>query len=79
MADKPPLDPSPKVPNGELSRYVLMSLGRLEGRVDMLLSSTLPHLHSDVMANRRLTMWVGSILLTVMCTAVGLLVRVLLG
>ena len=61
------------------THHMLMSLGRLEGRVDMLLTNHLPHLHADVMANRRLTMWVGSILATLMIAIFGLLVRLLIG
>lgn len=58
---------------------ILRALGRLEGRVDLLISNHLPHLHSDVMANRRLTMWVGSVLGTLMCAVFGLLIRVIVG
>ena len=61
------------------NHYVLQSLGRLEGRVDMLIRSDLPHLHADVMANRRLTLWVGSVLASLMLAVCGLLVRLILG
>ena len=58
---------------------VLRALGRLEGRVDLLISNHLPHLHADVMAGRKLTMWVGSVLATLMCAIFALLLRVILG
>ena len=58
---------------------ILVSLGRLEGRVDMLITNHLPHLMADVTANRRLTMWIGSVLSGLMIAIVGLLVRVLIG
>jgi hypothetical protein len=58
---------------------ILRSLGRLEGRVDLLISNHLPHLHADVMASRRLTMWIGSVLATLMCAIFALLIRVILG
>lgn len=61
------------------THHILVSLGRLEGRVDMLINNHLPHLIADVTASRRLTMWVGSILTTLLCAIVGLLVRVLIG
>jgi len=65
--------------HGDETHHILLSLGRLEGRVDMLITNHLPHLQADVTASRRLTMWVGSTLATLMCAIVGLLVRVLIG
>ena len=58
---------------------ILRALGRLEGRVDLLISNHLPHIHMEVQAGRKLTMWVGSVLAMLLIAMGGLLVRVLIG
>jgi hypothetical protein len=69
----------PQIPRSTDDDNVLRALGRLEGRVDLLISNHLPHLHADVMANRRLTQWVGTLLGSLLLAMSGLLVRLLIG
>ena len=58
---------------------ILLTVGRVEGRLDTLLKNHLPHMHADIMANRRLTLWMGGVVTTLITGMFVLLVRIILG
>ena len=58
---------------------ILLAVGRVEGRLDTLLRNHLPHMLADITANRRLTLWVGGIMATLIAAVFGVLVKVLVG
>jgi hypothetical protein len=58
---------------------ILLAVGRVEGRLDTLLQNHIPHMHADIMANRRLTLWVGGMMATLISAVFVVLIKVLLG
>jgi hypothetical protein len=58
---------------------ILLTVGRVEGRLDTLLKNHLPHMHTEIVANRRLTLWVGGVLTTLITGMFVLLARIIIG
>lgn len=58
---------------------IMLTVGRVEGRLETLLSNHLPHMHADIVANRRLTLWMGGVLTSLIAGVFVLLVRVVIG
>ncbi len=58
---------------------ILLTIGRIEGRLELLLSNHLPHIHTEIAANRKLILWVGGILTTLILGVMGTMIRLLVG